>query len=185
MEQLETTLMEKKVLRLEYEAYEAMAEKELRLLCDKIRSKWNVKRIAIIHRIGVVQVGEASVAIAVSSEHRREALEAVHFAINELKARVPIWKKEWYIDGSQWKQNAEYDNVKVTVSPLSACTHDHQSTNSHDHEIHKTHSHSHSHNTHTDNKKTITDSTYGLSNFLILSLGIFLGTIITKAFKSR
>jgi len=95
----------KAVLRLEYEAYEEMASKEMRKLCDKVRARWDVKKMAVFHRLGVVPVGEASVIIAVSSAHRREAIEACHFAIDELKATVPIWKKEIYEDGSTWKAN--------------------------------------------------------------------------------
>ena len=64
-------------------------------------------RVAIGHRTGTVLVGEASVIIAVSSAHRAAALEAVHWAIDELKATVPIWKKEFFADGSTWKENAE------------------------------------------------------------------------------
>lgn len=63
----------------------------------------------MVHRVGEVKVGEASVAIAVSSVHRRPALEAVHFIIDEIKATVPIWKEEIYQDGSMWKQNAEFE----------------------------------------------------------------------------
>jgi len=66
-----------------------------------------VARVAIGHRTGTVLVGEASVIIAVSSAHRAAALEAVHWAIDELKATVPIWKKEFFVDGSTWKENAE------------------------------------------------------------------------------
>ena len=71
--------------------------------------------MAIAHRLGVVDVGEASVVVAVSSVHRKEALEACHFAIDELKASVPIWKKEVYEGGEVWKQNAEFTHAPVTV----------------------------------------------------------------------
>lgn len=67
----------------------------------KIRQRWEVLSIAMEHRLGVCPVGEASVAIAVSSPHRREALEATHFAIDAIKANVPIWKKEFYADGTE------------------------------------------------------------------------------------
>ena len=98
----------KRVARLEYEAYVPMAEKQLKRLCEKVRGRWKVERIAIVHRTGVVPLGEASVVIAVSSAHRKEALEAVHFAIDDLKATVPIWKKEVYTDGTNsWKENKE------------------------------------------------------------------------------
>ena len=72
-----------------------------------MRQRWDVCKVAIAHRTGVVPVGESSVVIAVSSAHRREALEATQFGIDELKASVPIWKKEVYEDGSTWKANKE------------------------------------------------------------------------------
>ncbi|XP_042859804.1 molybdopterin synthase catalytic subunit-like isoform X2 [Penaeus japonicus] len=96
------------VVRLEYEAYQEMAEKEMLKLCQRAREKWTLKHIAMFHRLGVVPVTESSVILAVSSEHRRESLEAVSFLIDELKANVPIWKKEIYDDGSgDWKKNKE------------------------------------------------------------------------------
>ncbi|XP_036143513.1 molybdopterin synthase catalytic subunit isoform X6 [Monomorium pharaonis] len=99
---------DKKVIKLEYEAYESMALKEMSNICDKIRLQWNVEGIAIYHRIGNVPISKASVVIAVSSPHREESLKAVEYAINTLKASVPIWKKEIYeIGESQWKQNKE------------------------------------------------------------------------------
>lgn len=96
------------VIKLEYEAYEPMAMKELRNVCSKVRSQWDVERIAIYHRLGTVPVAEASVVIAISSPHRRESLEATQFAIETLKRTVPIWKKEIYdTKESQWKENKE------------------------------------------------------------------------------
>jgi molybdopterin synthase catalytic subunit len=83
----------KRVLQLEYECYRPMAEKEMRKICQVIRQKWKVERIALLHRLGVVPVGEASVIAVISSIHRKEALEAVSFAIDSLKTSVPIWKK--------------------------------------------------------------------------------------------
>jgi molybdopterin synthase catalytic subunit len=92
----------------QYEAYQPMAEREMEGICAKIRERWAVRHIAMAHRTGVVPIGEASVEIAVSSAHRREALEAVQFAIDELKTRVPIWKKEVYEgETAAWKQNKE------------------------------------------------------------------------------
>eukprot|EP00238_Polyblepharides_amylifera_P002710 CAMPEP_0196581010 /NCGR_PEP_ID=MMETSP1081-20130531/31948_1 /TAXON_ID=36882 /ORGANISM="Pyramimonas amylifera, Strain CCMP720" /LENGTH=138 /DNA_ID=CAMNT_0041901087 /DNA_START=71 /DNA_END=484 /DNA_ORIENTATION=- len=92
----------KRVVRLEYEAYSPMAEKKLAELCEQMFSKWDLLRIAIGHRTGRVAVKEPSVVIVVSSAHRNESLEAVHWAIDELKATVPIWKKEMYSDGEVW-----------------------------------------------------------------------------------
>ncbi|XP_046819375.1 molybdopterin synthase catalytic subunit isoform X1 [Vespa crabro] len=98
----------KKVIKLEYEAYEPMALKEMNNICAKIRSQWNIEHIAIYHRLGEVPVTEASVVIAVSSPHRQESLRAVEYAINTLKASVPIWKKEIYdIEEPKWKENKE------------------------------------------------------------------------------
>lgn len=97
----------KKVVQLEYEAYTPMALKELHAICDRMREKWRLIKIALVHRIGIVPVGESSVIVATSSAHRKEALEAAQYAIDELKARVPIWKKEVYEDGSIWKENCE------------------------------------------------------------------------------
>jgi len=85
-----------------------MALKEMMNICTKIRAKWNIESIAIYHRIGEVPISKASVVIAVSSPHRTESLKAVEYAINELKASVPIWKKEVYETGeTQWKENKE------------------------------------------------------------------------------
>eukprot|EP00903_Cladosiphon_okamuranus_P014840 g13741.t1 len=99
----------KKVVRLEYEGYVPMAELELKKICTQVRARWNVLRIALVHRLGVTAVGEASVIIAVSSVHRKDSLEAVEFAINTLKATVPIWKLEVYEGDSRvWKENAEW-----------------------------------------------------------------------------
>lgn len=98
----------KKVIKLEYEAYEPMALKEMTNICTNIRSQWNVRGIAIYHRIGEVPISKASVVIAISSPHREESLKAIEYAINMLKASVPIWKKEVYETGEpQWKQNKE------------------------------------------------------------------------------
>uniref|UniRef100_A0A8C5ZBD5 Molybdopterin synthase catalytic subunit n=1 Tax=Marmota marmota marmota TaxID=9994 RepID=A0A8C5ZBD5_MARMA len=98
----------KKVISLEYEAYLPMAENEIRKICSHIRQKWPVKHIAVFHRLGLVPVSEASIIIAVSSAHRAASLEAVTYAIDTLKARVPIWKKELYEESSSsWKRNKE------------------------------------------------------------------------------
>jgi len=102
----------KKVLRLEYEAYEPMAEKKMQEICSAIRQKWKVMHIAIVHRVGVVPVGEASVVIAISSVHRADSLLSVQYAIDEVKALVPVWKKEFYetsegVEVGVWKENSE------------------------------------------------------------------------------
>jgi len=94
---------------LQYEAYQPMAEREIRAIIARAREQWKVRHVAISHRIGVVPQAESSVEIAISSAHRREALQAVQFAIDELKKSVPIWKKEVYVGehGAKWKENVE------------------------------------------------------------------------------
>jgi len=90
------------VTRLEYEAYREMALAEMRKIGDVATQRWPIAAIAIVHRIGVVPIGEASVVIAVSAAHRAAAFEACHFAIDRLKEVVPIWKKEHFDGGEVW-----------------------------------------------------------------------------------
>ena len=90
------------VLKLEYEAYREMAESELRRIGEEARKRWPICRVAIVHRVGEVPLGEASVAIAVSAPHRAEAIHACHFAIDRLKHVAPIWKKEHFEGGEVW-----------------------------------------------------------------------------------
>lgn len=97
----------KRVLHLELEAYEPMARKEIIKICADIRSKWSLQNIIIHHRLGLIEVNEANVVIAISSHHRKDSLEAVQYAINRLKETVPIWKKEKYESGEEWKANRE------------------------------------------------------------------------------
>ena len=112
----------KRVLRLEYEGYVPMAEREMMKICVEAASKWDVKKIAIYHRLGACGVGQASVVIAVSSPHRLDSIEATHFAIDTLKARVPIWKLEVY-EGDEdrvWKENAEWEGGRRVMTALPA-----------------------------------------------------------------
>lgn len=92
----------RQVRYLEYEAYQEMAILKMREITDEIRRKWKVDEIAMVHRVGRLQIGEASVAIAVSAPHRREALAACAYAIDRLKETVPVWKKEVWTDGEEW-----------------------------------------------------------------------------------
>ena len=92
----------RQVLYLEYEAYREMAIPKMREIADEIRRKWKVDEIAMVHRIGHLEIGEASVAIAVSAPHRHQALAACAYAIDRLKETVPIWKKEVWTDGEEW-----------------------------------------------------------------------------------
>lgn len=92
----------RQVLYLEYEAYREMAIPKMREIADEIRRKWKVDEIAMVHRIGRLEIGEASVAITVSAPHRHQALAACAYAIDRLKETVPIWKKEVWTDGEEW-----------------------------------------------------------------------------------
>lgn len=92
----------RQVRYLEYDAYPEMAVAKIREIGDEVRARWPVDRIAIVHRIGHLTIGEASVAVVVSAPHRREALEACAYGIERLKEMVPIWKKEVWADGEEW-----------------------------------------------------------------------------------
>ena len=87
---------------LEYEAYAPMAEKELRKIADAVHERWPPVRIALAHRVGRLEVGDAAVMIAAAAPYRAEAFEACRFAIDRLKASVPIWKKEFATTGAYW-----------------------------------------------------------------------------------
>ncbi|KAJ1799154.1 Molybdopterin synthase catalytic subunit [Coemansia sp. RSA 2399] len=100
----------KRVVRLEYEAYESMAKKEWYKIVGEAREKYHILGTVVHHRTGEVCVGQTSVIIAVSSAHRADAINAVHFLIDSLKARLPVWKKELLDDGSDtWKENEQVD----------------------------------------------------------------------------
>ena len=90
------------VVHLEYEAYPEMAEKVMAQIGEEIQQRWPVSRVAIVHRTGVLEIGQASVVIAISAPHRGEAFEASQYAIDRLKQIVPIWKKEVWSSGEQW-----------------------------------------------------------------------------------
>jgi MoaE-MoaD fusion protein len=92
----------RQVLRLEYEAYEGMAENVMADLAEQLRERYDLCAIAITHRVGVCEIGDASVAIAVSAPHRQDALAACKDAIDALKETVPLWKKEVYEGGEEW-----------------------------------------------------------------------------------
>ena len=90
------------VIALEYEAYEEMAEDVMTAIADELQARYDLCKVAMSHRLGRVEVGETSVAIAVSAPHRQDALAACADAIEALKAQVPLWKKELYADGEEW-----------------------------------------------------------------------------------
>jgi len=94
----------REVRYLEYEAYPEMAENVLRQIGDEIRARWEtIREVAIVHRVGRLQVGETAVVIALSAAHRHEVFDAVHYAIDRIKETVPIWKKEVWADGAEWR----------------------------------------------------------------------------------
>lgn len=92
----------KAVVRLEFEAYAPMAVSEMRKIAERAAHRWPVQKIAIHHRVGVLDIEGVAVVIAVSTPHRKAAFEACQFAIDTLKETVPIWKKEIFSDGEVW-----------------------------------------------------------------------------------
>ena len=94
------------VTKLYYEAYEKMAEKILQEIETEIFTKWKINNFIAIHRTGTLKVGEISVAVAVLSDHRKEAFEACKFGIDSIKRRVPIWKKEFGESNIKWVEGS-------------------------------------------------------------------------------
>lgn len=90
------------VSSITYYAYREMAEKKLAEIEAEILERWPVTRVALVHRIGNLEVGDASVAVVVSAPHRAPAFEACRYAIDRIKERVPIWKKEYHPEGAHW-----------------------------------------------------------------------------------
>ncbi len=90
------------VVRLEYEAYDAMALSEIAKIVERATAEFEVERVDVVHRVGELAMGEVAVAIAVRAAHRGAAFEACRFVIDTLKQTVPIWKKEFYEDGAVW-----------------------------------------------------------------------------------
>ncbi len=97
----------RRVLLLEYEAYRPMADQQLQRVADEMRERWDLKGVAIHHRLGRLEIGEASLVVAVSSAHRKNAFEACHFSIDRIKQIVPIWKKEFFEGGEVWVGSQE------------------------------------------------------------------------------
>lgn len=92
----------KRTLSLEYQAYVPMAEKKLAQIGEEIRERWGDSETAIVHRIGHLGISDIAVVIAVSTPHRNDSFEASRFAIERIKEIVPIWKKEFWEDGTKW-----------------------------------------------------------------------------------
>ena len=101
----------KDVIRLEYEAYVKMAVKKLEEIRQEMMQEFGIEDIAIAHRIGVVDIGETSLVVAVASPHRTEAFQACHKVVDRVKEIVPIWKKEVYADGSRWVACEDHEFV--------------------------------------------------------------------------
>src|SRR5579864_5830379 len=92
----------RRTLYLDYEAYETMGLAKMREIAAEMRTQFTIDRVAIVHRLGRLEIGETSVFIAVSAAHRAAAFEACRYAIDTLKRTVPIWKKEYFADGAVW-----------------------------------------------------------------------------------
>ena len=103
---------------LVYDAYPAMAEKVMRQLGDEAIRRFDLKDIAILHRTGRLGVGEASLLVAVSSGHRAESFEAGHWLVNEIKKKVPVWKKEVWSDGEEWVEGPESLGLKQAPASM-------------------------------------------------------------------
>jgi molybdopterin synthase catalytic subunit len=92
----------KQVRYLEYDVYPEMAAQQIREIVTEAERRWGVERVAVAHRVGKLEIGEASVIIVVASPHRGEAFDACRYIIDTLKTTVPIWKKEVATDGEEW-----------------------------------------------------------------------------------
>ncbi len=92
----------KAVVKLDFEAYEPMAIAEMQKIVNSAKQKWSIEKIAVVHRVGLLEIGDVPVVIAVSTPHRKDSFEACQFVIDTLKETVPIWKKEIFEDGDVW-----------------------------------------------------------------------------------
>ncbi len=102
------------VLRLEYEAYPQMAVEAFARIAAEVKARWKtIAHVAIVHRVGTLQVGETAVVVAVASGHRRETFPALTYAIDRLKEVVPIWKKEIGEEGGAWKSEAQAGRLRT------------------------------------------------------------------------
>ncbi len=98
----------RQVNHLEYEAYADMAEETLQQIGDEIRARWpTVRHVAIVHRVGRLEIGDTAVVIALSAPHRPEVFDALRYAIDRIKEVAPIWKKEVWSDGAEWRSEAQ------------------------------------------------------------------------------
>ena len=111
----------KRVLTLEYEAFEEMALKKMEEIRRELQAEFNIEDMAISHRIGTVPIGQISLVVAVASPHRKEAFLACHEAVDRLKETVPIWKKEVFEGGSRWVacEDHEFQSVDPVAAPTA------------------------------------------------------------------
>ncbi len=112
---------DRNVLYLEYEAYRPMADNMLAKVAEEMKAKWPVGEVAIFHRLGRLEIGEASLVVAVAASHRKEAFEACQYSIDRIKQIVPIWKKEFFEGGEVWVGSQEDASADEAVE---ATTHD-------------------------------------------------------------
>jgi len=95
---------ERETLHLEYEAYPGMAERVLQQIADEVCARWpGIRQVSIVHRVGQLQVGDTAIVIALSASHRAQTFDALHYAIDRVKEIAPIWKKEIWSDGAEWR----------------------------------------------------------------------------------
>ena len=135
----------REVRRLEYEAFESLAVREGERIIDEARSKFGVTNARCVHRIGDLPLGEIAVLVGVSAPHRDEAFRACRYIIDEVKHRVPIWKKEHYVDGDSGWVNCERCAADATTVKLHDGSHEHQHGHGHHHQHHHEHRHQHAH----------------------------------------
>jgi MoaE-MoaD fusion protein len=110
----------RRTLYLDYHAYEEMALKQMRSLAEDARKRFAVRQVAIIHRLGKLEIGESSVLIVVCSAHRAAAFDACRFLIDSLKKTVPIWKKEYFEDGAVWADGEPFpDEIRPRTTQVS------------------------------------------------------------------
>ena len=112
---------DRNVLYLEYEAYRPMADNMLAQVAEEMKAKWPVSEVAISHRLGRLEIGEASLVVAVAASHRKEAFEACQYSIDRIKKIVPIWKKEFFEGGEVWVGSQEDVGAD---EPVEATTND-------------------------------------------------------------
>ncbi|WP_134026708.1 molybdenum cofactor biosynthesis protein MoaE [Lysinibacillus sp. YR326] len=115
----------KKTLHLEYQAYPSMAIKMFEQISIEIQERWPEAKVAITHRVGHLEISDIAVVIAVSSPHRKIAYEANEYAIDRIKQIVPIWKKEYWEDGTEWigdqLENVPYPKGNPSISEEESC----------------------------------------------------------------